>query len=49
MGALLRMAIMKISNSKNGHLFYVVDEDNKIVYVSPCIEKCERYILRSQK
>ena len=40
---------MKIVNSDNGHLFYVIDEDNKIVYISPFREKCEKYLLRRKK
>jgi ribosomal protein L24E len=40
---------MKIVNSENGHLFYVVDEDNKIVYLSVSKEKCEQYLLRRER
>jgi len=35
---------MKITNSENGHLFYVVDEDNKIIFVSVLKQKCEEYL-----
>jgi len=35
---------MKITNSENGHLFYVVDEDNKIIFVSVLKHKCEEYL-----
>jgi len=40
---------MKIVKSENGHLWYVVDEDNKIIFVSPLKENCEEYFKRHNK
>jgi hypothetical protein len=40
---------MKIVNSENGHLWYVVDEENKIIYLSISKENCEKYLLRRER
>jgi hypothetical protein len=40
---------MKIITRENGHLWLVVDEDEKIVYASLFRDRCEEYLQRNRK